>query len=95
MTKEELIEILREIEFHHRSLRRILRDTNCLFCFGIIDQIHIDSDRFNEVVSILQPTVTYNPNWSENYPDTTEAYFYMDLNDHKYKLFALFEKEDK
>lgn len=95
MTKEELIEILREIEFHHRSLRRIHRDTNCLFCFGIIDQIHIDSSRFNEVVSILQPTVTYNPNWSKRYPNTTEAYFFMELNDHKYKLFALLPKEVK
>ena len=95
MTKEELIEILREIEFHHRSLRRIHRDTNLLFCFGIIDEIHIDSSRFNEVVSILQPNVTYNPNWSKNYPNVTEAYFYMNLNDHETKIYALFEKENE
>ena len=94
MTKEELIDALREIEFHYRSLRRIRKETtHDMFCFGILDEIQIFPDRFNEVVSILQPTVTYNPNWSKNYPETMEAYFYMELNDHKYKLFALLPKE--
>lgn len=95
MTKEELISYLREIEFHYRSLRRIKKETADMFCFGILDEFQIYPGRFNEVVSILQPTVTYNPKWSKNYPGVTEAYFYMELNDHKYKLFALLAKEDK
>ena len=95
MTKEEIIDELREIEFHFRSLTRINKDNH--YGFGNIgnNEIHLARKYFHKVVEILQPTVVFNPNWCDRYPNTTETYFYMYLNDHKYKIFTLLDKEIK
>lgn len=93
MTKEEIIDELREIEFHFRSLSRINKDNH--YGFGNVgtNEIHLERKYFYKVVEILQPTTTFNPNWCDRYPWYTEAYFNIELNDHKYKIFALLLKE--
>lgn len=96
MTKEELFNYLREVEFYFRSLRRVDKETD-MFCFGLVhsNEIHLNSSKFYQIVDILQPTVTFNPNWDNRHPHRLEAYFYVELNGYKYKLFALLDKEIK
>ena len=56
------------------------------------NEIHLYDKNFLEVADKLGAVITFNPNWCERYPNTLEAYFYMELNGKKYKLFSLMKK---
>lgn len=93
MSKEEMKGILEEIAQAQENICQLYVKTDGLFC-NYTDgcKIHIANDRWDEVVNVIQPVVTYNPNWDERYAEI-EAYFYLDLCGKKYKLFTLLDKE--
>lgn len=98
MTKEEILEVLKDVAYHLRVLNRIECDTD-FFCFGSLrtsaNEIQLYYTHFYEIVHALQATVHFNPNWTKRYPDQMEAYFYLKLDGINYKFFALLNKENK
>lgn len=76
--QEELIRVSGEIDF---------------YCPGFSKgEIHITSSRFFHLINVLELTVVFNPNWSENHPHLLEAYSYVELSGKKYKIFCLMKK---
>ena len=57
------------------------------------NKIHLSSSLFEHVADVMQATITYNPNWSEKYPDDIEAYFYFEAYGIEWRVFALMDKE--
>ena len=76
-------------------LKSLYNVSDGLFC-GITkdNEVHIATNKYMELVEELGADVTYNPEWSANYPDITEAHFYYEYNKVPYKVFTLFKKEE-
>lgn len=97
MSKEEILDVLREAVYHLIALRDIESKTD-FFCFGSLltrNEVQLYYKHFYEIVHALQVTVHFNPNWSDKHPNTMEAYFYLNLDGKNYKFLVLLAKENK
>ena len=90
MTKKEIITALKKAAEHQKALADLDRATD-LFCYVGMERptIQIASQHWNEVVEALDANVKYNTEYTRTHD---EAYFFMNLNRRKYKLFTVLNK---
>lgn len=60
-------------------------------------EIFLTEKGFDKAVEILQPVVTFDPNWgtTDTLKNRMEAYFFFEIMGEKYKVFCLKDKEVK
>lgn len=95
MTKEKAIEFLTRRAVQIEDAMRLDEESGGIFC-GIPTQGEIQIYKhFEELINLLQPVVTYDPNWRCSSGKHTEASFTIELNGKKYKIFTLLNQGGK
>lgn len=72
------------------------KEAGGIFCSFYEDrEIHLMPAGFLQMAEALQATVTFDPNWANNIPDTTEGSFTVEIFEQKWRVFALFKKGEQ
>ena len=69
------------------------KEAGGIFCeLGRTNEIHLTEKGFRDISEALQPTITFDPNWSSSFPDTLEGHFTVEIFEKKWYVFALMKK---
>lgn len=92
-TKEDFIKACEKFIELKKAMVAFDRATDMAFCIvERANEIHMSSIgglTFDGAVNLLQPTVTYNPNYSQI---SGMKYFYLPIDGKQIKVFALWSK---
>ena len=95
LTKERIDALFTEYVLHIKQAAVLEQKCEMFVGLNVENVIFMREKAFDKVVEILQPVVTYDPNWGNTdiTANSMEAYFFYEIAGEKYKVFCLKDKE--
>ena len=96
LSKEEIMQlIIKAATINEETIALDTLTDEGMFCCGNPHrrEIMLVDKAFWQVIEVLQPIVTFNPNWGNNIGKViTQAFFEVDIFGKKYKVFCLIKE---